>query len=109
MEKTPAKNKLISPYNLIVIEGVIGVGKTSLCKMLADRLGGLCIFEDFETNPFIRDFYRSHKSYAFKTQLYYLISRFKQQLEVPQPDLFNSPLIMDYLFKKDRIFCHCQS
>ncbi|MFC1490776.1 deoxynucleoside kinase [Candidatus Latescibacterota bacterium] len=92
------------PYDYIVVEGVIGVGKTSLCKLIKDKLGGMYILENFESNPFIKDFYKSQKTYAFKTQLFYLISRFKQHLELPAPDLFNSPLIVDYLFEKDRIF-----
>jgi len=92
------------PYDYIVVEGVIGVGKTSLCELIAAKLGGMCILENFESNPFIRDFYRSPRTFAFKTQLFYLISRFKQHLELPFPDLFNSPLIVDYLFQKDRIF-----
>jgi deoxyguanosine kinase len=91
-------------YNYIVVEGVIGVGKTSLCNLLAERLGGRCVLENFESNPFIKDFYKSPRSFAFKTQLYYLISRFQQNLEMPLPDLFDSPLVVDYLFQKDRIF-----
>ena len=92
------------PYDYIVTEGVIGVGKTSLCRLLADSLGGRCILENVESNPFIGDFYRSPRENAFKTQLYFLISRFKKQLEMPLPDLFDSPLIVDYIFQKDRIF-----
>jgi deoxyadenosine/deoxycytidine kinase len=92
------------PYSYIVIEGVIGVGKTSLATRLSQYLGGTCILESYEENPFIEDFYRSPRSYAFKTQLFYLISRFRQNQELPQPDLFNSPLVVDYMFQKDRIF-----
>ena len=55
-------------------------------------------------NPFIEDFYRSPRENAFKTQLYFLIYRFKKQMEIPPPDLFDSPLLVDYLFQKDRIF-----
>lgn len=93
-----------SSYRYIAIEGVIGVGKTSLCRLLAEHLDGLCMLEDFESNPFIHDFYRSPREYAFKTQLFFLISRFKQHLELPLPDLFRSTLIVDYIFQKDRIF-----
>jgi len=98
------KPQTACPYNYIIVEGVIGVGKTSLCRLIAEHLGGMCILEDFESNPFIRDFYRSPEKNAFKTQLFYLISRFKQHLELPLPDLFNSPLVVDYMFQKDRIF-----
>ena len=100
MESTPFE----CPYRYIAIEGVIGVGKTSLCRLLAEHLNGICLLEDFDSNPFIRDFYRSPRDYAFKTQLYFLISRFKQHLELPLPDLFRSTLIVDYIFQKDRIF-----
>ena len=92
------------PYRYIAIEGVIGVGKTSLSRLLAEYLGGYCLLEDFESNPFIGDFYRSPREYAFKAQLYFLVSRFKQHMELPLPDLFRSPLIVDYIFQKDRIF-----
>ncbi len=100
MESTPFE----CPYRYIAIEGVIGVGKTSLCRLLAEHLNGICLLEDFDSNPFIRDFYRSPRDYAFKTQLFFLISRFKQHLELPLPDLFRSTLIVDYIFQKDRIF-----
>ncbi|MFC1539705.1 deoxynucleoside kinase [Candidatus Latescibacterota bacterium] len=105
MKKSESNLKaLLCPYNYIVVEGVIGVGKTSLCKLIKEKLGGMHVLENFESNPFIKEFYKSQRTYAFKTQLFYLISRFKQHLELPQPDLFNSPLIVDYLFEKDRIF-----
>ena len=93
-----------TPYDYIVVEGVIGVGKTSLCKLLADRFSGRCVLEHFESNPFIEDFYRAPRENAFKTQLYFLVERFRNQLNMPLPDLFNSPMVVDYLFEKDRIF-----
>ena len=98
-EKSPA-----CPYTHIAIEGVIGVGKTSLCLLLAELFGGRCLLEDVDANPFIAEFYRSPRATAFKTQLFYLISRFKKQTELPPPDLFQSPLVTDYIFQKDRIF-----
>lgn len=97
-------NPLNNPYDYIVIEGVIGVGKTSLCNLLAERLGGRSILEDFDSNPFIEDFYRSPRDAAFKTQLFFLVSRFKKQMELPLPDLFDSPIVVDFIFQKDRIF-----
>ncbi len=94
------------PYKYIAVEGVIGVGKTSLCTLLAEKLNGNNVLENVDDNPFIEDFYNSPSAYAFKTQLFYLISRFKQQLEIPQPDLFHSTIIIDYIFQKDRIFAN---
>ena len=76
-----SKLTLKCPYHYIAIEGVIGVGKTSLCKLLANLFNGRCLFEDVKSNPFIEDFYRSPKEFAFKTQLFFLISRFKQHLK----------------------------
>jgi deoxyadenosine/deoxycytidine kinase len=97
-------SKLESPYRYIAIEGVIGVGKTTLAGLLASMLDGREVLEDYKTNPFIEDFYRSHKTNAFKTQLFFLISRFKTQLELPQPDLFTKTIITDFVFHKDRIY-----
>ncbi|MFC1692033.1 deoxynucleoside kinase [Candidatus Latescibacterota bacterium] len=98
------EKKIKCPYHYIAVEGVIGVGKTSLCTLIAEQLGGRPYLEDFESNPFIRDFYSAQRANAFKTQLYFLISRFKKQLEMPLPDLFHSPLVADFIFQKDRIF-----
>ena len=86
------------------IEGVIGSGKTSLAKLLADQFHAGTIAEKFEDNPFLEKFYSDPKKYAFHTQLYFLMSRYKQQREIAQIDLFNSRVISDYLFAKDRIF-----
>lgn len=88
----------------IAIEGVIGSGKTSLAKLLADQFHAGTIAEKFEDNPFLEKFYSDPKKYAFHTQLYFLMSRYKQQREIAQIDLFNSRVISDYLFAKDRIF-----
>ena len=88
----------------IAIEGVIGAGKTSLTKVLANKLHAGTVFEEFEENPFLAKFYADRKKYAFHTQIYFLMSRYRKQREVAQIDLFNSRLITDYLFVKDRIF-----
>ena len=90
----------------IVIEGVIGVGKTSLSRMLGDRLDARVIYEKPEENPFLEDFYRDPQRYAFQTQLFFLLSRYRQQQEIPQRDLFHQTMVSDYLFAKDRIFAH---
>lgn len=90
----------------IVIEGVIGVGKTSLSRMLGERLDARVIYERPEENPFLEDFYRDPIRYAFQTQLFFLLSRYRQQQEIPQRDLFHETMVSDYLFAKDRIFAH---
>ena len=88
----------------IAIEGVIGAGKTSLAMMMADTLGGRSLLEQHEANPFLADFYKNPQRYAFQTQLFFLLSRYRQQQEIPQTDLFHNLLIADYIFAKDRIF-----
>ena len=91
------------PY-YIAVEGVIGAGKTSLAEMLAERLHALLVLEQPDDNPFLTDFYKDRAKYAFQTQLFFLLSRYKQQEEFPQPDLFHKKVISDYIFHKDRIF-----
>ena len=88
----------------IAIEGVIGAGKTSLTKVLSNRLHAGVVLEEFEENPFLEKFYADPKKYAFHTQIYFLMSRYRKQREIAQIDLFNSRVITDYLFVKDRIF-----
>jgi deoxyadenosine/deoxycytidine kinase len=88
----------------VAIEGVIGVGKTSLSTLLADHFGGRLLLEKFEENPFLKDFYQNPRQFAFPTQLFFLLSRYRQQQEIPQRDLFHDILVTDYIFAKDRIF-----
>ena len=90
----------------IAIEGVIGVGKTCLAKMLTEKLSAKFVLEKFEENPFLEDFYAEPERYAFQTQLYFLLSRYRQQLELKQIDLFHNLLISDYMFAKDKLFAH---
>jgi len=90
----------------IVVEGPVGVGKTSLVNLLVDEFGGRPIFEDAGGNPFLPDFYRDRKRYAFQTQLFFLLSRYRQQGEICQSDLFSQTTISDYIFAKDRIFAN---
>jgi deoxyadenosine/deoxycytidine kinase len=92
------------PY--IAVEGVIGVGKTSLAHLLAERMNGRLVLENPEENPFLDSFYKDPRHYAFQTQLFFLLSRFRQQQELPAPDLFHASLVADYLFAKDRIFAY---
>jgi len=88
----------------IAVEGVIGVGKTALAERLADRLSGHLVLEEIEENPFLGRFYQDIAGYAFQTQLFFLLSRCKQQQELRQPELFDETIVSDYLFEKDRVF-----
>jgi deoxyguanosine kinase len=90
----------------IVTDGPLGVGKTSLTTLLAQELGARLILEQAEENPFLTDFYRDPARYRFQTQMFFLLSRFSQQQEMAQPDLFTRITISDYLFDKDRIFAY---
>jgi deoxyguanosine kinase len=91
-------------FRYIVIEGPIGVGKTSLAGLLAKEFNARMVVEEPEENPFLKQFYQDRKKYAFQTQLFFLLNRFQQQKEIAQLDLFNQVTISDYLFAKDRIF-----
>jgi deoxyadenosine/deoxycytidine kinase len=88
----------------IVVEGPIGVGKTSLAKILAAEFQARSVFERVEENPFLAKFYRSPETYAFQNQIFFLINRYQQQMTLGQQDLFNQSTVADYLFAKDRIF-----
>lgn len=88
----------------IVIEGAIGVGKTTLARMLRDHFDTGLVLEVFEENPFLAKFYESRARYAFQTQMFFLLSRFRQQQENVLPLLGQNPLISDYMFAKDRLF-----
>lgn len=88
----------------IVVEGPIGVGKTSLARILANELHARTIFERVEDNPFLPKFYQSRELYAFQNQTFFLLNRYQQQMELSQQDLFNQNLVADYLFAKDQIF-----
>ena len=90
----------------VAIEGVIGVGKTSLAKLLADRFRARLVLEEPEANPFLADFYKDPRRYAFQTQMFFLISRYKDLRERVHPDLFHEGIVADYLFQKDRIFAN---
>ena len=95
-----------SPIRYIAIEGVIGSGKTSLARKLKDRLNALLALEQFEVNPFLEKFYDNRKRYAFQTQMFFLVNRYKQQQDLNQGNLFTDYLISDYIFEKDKIFAY---
>ena len=93
------------PFRHIAVEGPIGVGKTSLVQLLADRFEGVMVLEDI-TNPFLPDFYEGRAGAAFQVQMYFLLSRFQQQREINQMNLFQRLVLADYTFPKDRIFAY---
>ena len=89
----------------LAIEGVIGVGKTTLARLLQPRFAAELQMEAFEENPFLSDFYADRARYAFQTQMFFLLSRYRQQQSLPSL-LNRGPLIADYTFGKDSLFAH---
>jgi len=92
-------------FHYVSVDGPIGVGKTTLVEMLARRFEGVKILEDVD-NPFLGDFYQDRPGAAFQTELYFLLSRYKQQQEITQRELFDRFLVSDYTFQKNRIFAY---
>ena len=91
--------------HFLAIEGAIGVGKTSLAEIIANRWKATLIEENFRENPFLEKFYQNKEAYAFQTQLFFLLDRLKQlQESAIQSDLFRDLLISDYTYDKDQIF-----
>jgi len=90
--------------DFIVIEGPIGVGKTTLARRLAETYGSDLLLEGADDNPFLSKFYDNPKSAAFPAQLFFLLQRAKQMQELRQTDLFNPVRISDFLMEKDRLF-----
>ncbi len=88
----------------IAIEGPIGVGKSSLARLLAAQLGGQLLPELPEANPFLSRFYQDRQRYALQTQLFFLFQRIDQLREIAQPDLFRRTIVADWLLDKDPIF-----
>jgi deoxyguanosine kinase len=92
------------PY--VAIEGVIGVGKTTLVRLLSTEFGATPLLEVFEENPFLSDFYTDRERYAFQTQIFFLLSRYRQQHQAIPEALARGPLLSDYTFAKDSLFAH---
>ena len=92
-------------YPYLAVDGPIGVGKTTLTRLLAKKLSATLLLEDIQ-NPFLSDFYAGRKGAAFQCQLFFLLTRYQQQQQLVQRSLFDSRIVADYLPKKDRIFAH---
>lgn len=90
----------------MAIEGVIGVGKTTLARSIQSAFNAQLLLEVFEENPFLSHFYADRAKYAFQTQIFFLLSRYRQQHQVIQRLLRASHVVSDYTFAKDRIFAH---
>jgi deoxyguanosine kinase len=89
----------------VAIEGVIGVGKTTLARLLQSRFDAELLLEIFEENPFLSDFYADRARYAFQTQIFFLLSRYRQQNStVPEMLAHGKSLLADYTFAKDALF-----
>lgn len=95
---------LSAKYRYIVVEGPIGVGKTSLTRKLADYLQADLLLENASDNPFLPRFYQDPKRYALATQLHFLFDRAKQISQLAQGDLFRHSIVSDFLLDKDRLF-----
>lgn len=93
-----------TPHRYVVVEGPIGVGKTSLARRLAQSFGSELLLEQDQENPFLERFYRNPRAAAFQTQLYFLFQRARQLQELRQHDLFERVRVADYLLDKDRLF-----
>ncbi len=102
----PDPPPLADELQYVIIEGVIGAGKTTLAKELSDWLNGRLLLEQFEENPFLERFYDDRQRWGFQTQLAFLASRFRQQKRLQHPDLFQRTIVSDYAFDKDRVFAH---
>ncbi len=90
--------------DFIVIEGPIGVGKTSLAKRLAESFGSELLLEGADENPFLDRFYQNPRSVALQTQLFFLFQRAKQLQDLRQTDMFQPVRIADFIMEKDKLF-----
>ncbi len=88
----------------IAVEGAIGAGKTSLARLLGRQYDARLLLEKDNENPFIAKFYEDRDAHAFQTQIFFLLSRYNQYLSLAQRDLFDSVVLIDYLFHRDRVF-----
>ena len=103
-DDTAVEPIVATPHRYIVIEGPIGVGKTSLVRRLGRSFGSELVLEQDAENPFLERFYRNPRAVAFQTQLYFLFQRSRQLQDLRQTDLFERVRVADYMLEKDRLF-----
>ncbi len=101
------KNRLLANgIRYIAIEGNIGAGKTTLARLIAEESGAKLFQEEVDDNPFLPKFYENTRAFAFQAQIFFLLNRYRQQIEIAQRDLFADLAVADYLFAKDSIFAN---
>lgn len=101
------RERLVSEnVKYIAIEGNIGSGKTTVSKLIAEETGARLFLEQVDDNPFVENFYGDMDGYAFQTQIFFLLNRYRQQVKISQQNLFSELLVADYLFDKDSIYAH---
>jgi deoxyadenosine/deoxycytidine kinase len=93
-------------FQHLAIEGPIGVGKSSVAQLLAERLDATTVLEEWKDNPFLRPFYEGRAGAAFQVEVFYLLSRYRQQQDLQQRNLFQAETVSDYLFEKSRLFAY---
>jgi len=93
-------------HHYIAVEGPIGVGKTTVVDRLAELLDANKVLEDWATNPFLRSFYEGRPGAAFQVELFFLLSRYRQQQQLVQRQLFAQATLTDYVFEKSRLFAY---
>jgi deoxyguanosine kinase len=93
-------------FQYIAVEGVIGVGKSLVVEKLAERLDAATVQEEWATNPFLKTFYDGAPGSAFQTELFFLLSRYRQQQELQQRSLFKHVTLSDYIFDKSKLFAY---
>jgi deoxyguanosine kinase len=93
-------------FHYIAVEGVIGVCKTLVTQRLAERLDAATVLEDWASNPFLKAFYDGQAGAAFQTELFFLLSRYRQQQELLQRRLFSQATLCDYVFEKSKLFAY---